>query len=182
MAQAIEKVEGLGAKLLDEFEIAPNEPLIVVSATGQTAAAVDIALEFTRRHPENPIIAIASEQQAREGAPKHSSGKTLYHVIRSAARGYFLDNGMPMGDVSTTIQGQTGTYKVCPLSSIGALTIVQSLNELTAQALDARGVKPVVLSNMHLGDTVDNYNAWLSDQRRRYARALWNPHRSEVGR
>ncbi len=182
LAQAIEKVEGLGAKLLDEFQIASEEPLIVVSATGQTAAAVDIALEFTRRYPDNPIVAIASEQQAREGAPKHSSGKTLYHVIQSAARGYFLDNGMPMGDVSTTIQGRTGTYSLCPLSSIGALTIVQSLNELTARALDNRGVKPIVLANMHLGQTEDNYNMWLSDQRRRYAQALWNPSHSEADR
>ena len=36
--QAIEKIEGLGAKILDEFEFAAQEPLIVVSATGQTQA------------------------------------------------------------------------------------------------------------------------------------------------
>jgi uncharacterized phosphosugar-binding protein len=115
-------VTGVRAKLLDEVDVAPGEPLVVISATGQTQAAVDIALEFTRRYPENPLIAIASEQQAREGAPKHSSGKTLYHAIREAKRGFFLDNGMPMGDVSTTVIGQTGTYNVCPLSSIGAVT------------------------------------------------------------
>jgi len=178
VAQAIEKVEGLGAKLLDEVDIAAGEPLIVVSATGQTAAAVDIALEFLRRYPENPLIAIASLEQARTGAPKHSSGKTLYHAVREAMHGFFLDNGMPIGDVSTTISGKTGTYNVCPLSSIGALTIIQSLNELTVRALDSRGVKPLVLANMHLGETTDNYDAWLRDQRRRYARALSGTHRS----
>jgi uncharacterized phosphosugar-binding protein len=174
VGQTVEKVEGLGAKLLDEVDVAPGEPLVVISATGQTQAAVDIALEFTRRYPENPLIAIASEQQAREGAPKHSSGKTLYHAIREAKRGFFLDNGMPMGDVSTTVIGQTGTYNVCPLSSIGALTIVQSLNELTIRALDRRGVRHHVLANMHLGQTQDNYDAWLGDQRRRYAGTLYN--------
>jgi len=179
LAQAIEKVEGLGAKLLDEVDIAPGEPLIVVSATGQTAAAVDIALEFTQRYPENPLVVIASMEQAREGAPKHSSGKTLYHVAREARRSFFLDNGMPIGDVSTTITGKTGTYSVCPLSSIGALTIIQSLNELTVKSLDSRGVRPLVLANMHLGETVDNYDAWLSDQRRRYARALCGTRRHE---
>lgn len=178
VAQAIEKVEGLGAKLLDEFYIADKEPLIVVSATGQTAAAVDIALEFIRRYPENPIITIASLEQARTGAPKHSSGKTLFHLMQEARHGIFLDNGMPIGDVSTTIAGKTGTFSVCPLSSIGALTIVQSLNELTVRSLDERGIKPLVLANMHLGETVDNYDAWLSDQRRRYARALSGAERS----
>jgi uncharacterized phosphosugar-binding protein len=174
VGQAVEKVEGLGAKLLDEVDVAPHEPLLVVSATGQTQAAVDIALEFTRRYPENPLVVIASETQARTGAPKHSSGKTLYHVVREAKRGYFLDNGMPMGDVSTEVVGLTGTYNVCPLSSIGALTIVHSLNELTIRALDRRGIKHHVLANMHLGQTQDNYDAWLGDQRRRYAGALYN--------
>jgi uncharacterized phosphosugar-binding protein len=174
VAQAVEKVEGLGAKLLDEVDIAPGEPLVVVSATGQTQAAVDIALEFTHRHFDNPLVAIASETQAREGAPKHSSGKTLYHVVHDAKRGFFLNNGMPMGDVTTTVSGQTGTYKVCPLSSIGALSLIQSLNELTIKILDRRGVRHLVLANMHLGQTHDNYDAWLTDQRRRYARALYN--------
>lgn len=175
--QAIEKIEGLGAKILDEFEFAANEPLIVVSATGQTQAAVDIALEFNRRYPDNPLIAIVSLQQSREGAPKHSSGKTLYHVVQDATRGYLLDNCMPMGDVSITVEGIQGSYHVCPLSSIGALTIVHSLNELTIRELAARGYKHHVLQNMHLGQTQVNYDDWLSDQRHRYARALSNPDR-----
>jgi uncharacterized phosphosugar-binding protein len=181
VAQAVEKVEGLGALLLDEFDVAPGEPLIVVSATGQTAAAVDIALEFTRRYADNPIVAIACEEQAREGKPKHSSGKTLYHVVRDSKRGFFLDNGMPIGDVSTTVSGKTGVYNICPLSSIGALALVQSLNELTVRALDGRGVTPFVLANMHLGETQDNYDAWLKDQRQRFARALYDPsHRKNL--
>jgi uncharacterized phosphosugar-binding protein len=155
---------------------------VVFSATGQTQAAVDIALEFTRRYPVNPLIVIASLTQASQAPPKHSSGKTLYHVVKEAQHGYFLDNAMPMGDVTTTVSGETGTYKVCPLSSIGALTIIQSLNELTIGALDRRGMKHPVLANMHLGQTQDNYDTWLADQRRRYARALHNPDRIEPQR
>lgn len=182
MNQAIEKIEGLGAKLLDEFEFAPAEPLIVVSATGQTQAAVDIAIEFTRRYPDNPLIVISSLVQSREAPPKHSSGKTLYHVVKEAKHGFLLDNCMPMGDVSITIEGNE-TYRVCPLSNIGALTLVHSLNELTIQELDKRGVRHNVLQNMHLDQTQVNYDAWLADQRRRYARALSNPNRLDpVGR
>jgi len=176
--QAIERIEGLGAKILDEFEFAADEPLVVVSATGQTQAAVDIAIEFNRRYPNNPLIAITSLQQSREAPAKHSSGKTLYHVVNEARRGFLLDNCMPMGDVSITIEGNA-TYRVCPLSNIGALTLVHSLNELTIQELDARGVKHHVLQNMHLGRTQVNYDDWLADQRRRYARALSNPNRLE---
>jgi uncharacterized phosphosugar-binding protein len=175
MTQAIEKVEGLGAKILDEFEFASDEPLVVVSATGQTQAAVDIALEFNRRYPLNPLVAIVSLMQSREGAAKHSSGKTLYHVIQQARHGYLLDNCMPMGDVSISVEGGQDSYRVCPLSSIGALTLVQSLNELTIRELAARGYRHQVLQNMHLGQTQVNYDSWLADQRRRYARALYNP-------
>jgi uncharacterized phosphosugar-binding protein len=178
VAQAIERVEGLGALLLKEVAIGPSQPLVVISATGQTQAAVDIAVEFSRRYPENPLVVIASLNQASQAPPKHSSGKTLYHVAAEARHGFFLDNGMPMGDVTTTISGQTGSYEVCPLSSIGALSIVQSLNELTIRALDRRGVRHHVLANMHLGQTQDNYDAWLADQRRRYAHAL---HRDQNG-
>jgi uncharacterized phosphosugar-binding protein len=177
--QAIETVEGLGAKILDEFEFAPGEPLVVVSATGQTAAAVDIAIEFNRRYPDNPLVAICSAVQSRTARPKHSSGKTLFHVVDGARHGFLLDNCMPMGDVSITVEGKTGTYRVCPLSSIGALTLVHSLNELTIAELDQRGVTHHVLQNMHLGQTSVNYDAWLADQRKRFARALSNPNRLE---
>jgi uncharacterized phosphosugar-binding protein len=178
MNQALEKVEGLGAKLLDEFEFAAQEPLVVVSATGQTQAAVDIAIEFNRRYPDNPLIAIVSLQQSREAPPKHSSGKTLYHVITEAKQGFLLDNCMPIGDVSITVEGHQ-TYRVCPLSNIGALTLVHSLNELTIQELDARGIRHHVLQNMHLNQTNVNYDDWLTDQRHRYARALFNPNQLE---
>jgi uncharacterized phosphosugar-binding protein len=175
--QAIEKIEGLGAKILDEFEFAADEPLIVVSATGQTQAAVDMALEFNRRYPRNPLVAITSLEQSREAAPKHSSGKTLYHVTKQAERGFLIDNCMPVGDVSITVEGQEHAYKVCPLSSIGALTIVQSLNELLIRELMRRGHRHLVLQNMHLGQTQVNYDEWLTDQRTRYAKALSNPAR-----
>ena len=175
MCQAIEQVEGLGARLLDEVCVAAGEPLIVVSATGQTQAAVDIAREWVKRYPDNPLVCIASKEQAATAAPKHSSGQTLWHVAEQARRGIFLDNGMPMGDLSTTVEGLHDTYHVCPLSSIGALTLVHCLNELTIRALDRRGVKHQVLRNMHLGGYGVNYDEWLADQRRRYARALHNP-------
>lgn len=178
MNQAIEKVEGLGAKILDEFEFAANEPLIVVSATGQTPAAVDIAIEFNQRYPSNPLIAIVSLQQSRDAPPKHSSGMTLYQVVKQAECGFLLDNCMPMGDVSVTIEGNQ-TYRICPVSNIGALTLVHSLNELTIRELDARGVKHHVLQNMHLNETQTNYEEWLADQRHRFSRALSNPDRLE---
>lgn len=172
--QAIEKFEGLGEIILNEYDFGSHDALVVVSATGTTAAAVDMALAFKRRYPDNPLIALCSLEQARKAPPKHSSGKNLYHVIQESKNGLLLDNCMPYGDLSVTIAGKNDTYQVCPLSSIGALTIVQSLNELTIRELDRRGVRHHVLRNMHLDDTQGNYELWVRDQRRRYARTLDN--------
>ncbi len=175
LCQTLEKVEGLGEKLLTEFDVAPGEPLLVISATGQTQAAVDIAAAWLKRYPENPLIVLCSIEQSEKGAPKHSCGKNLTHLARAAKHGYILDNGMPIGDTSVLVEGQTGTYPVCPLSSIGAVGIVQCLNELTLRELDRRGIAHHVLRNMHLKDTRDTYDLWIRDQRARYARALHNP-------
>ena len=173
--QAIEKVEGLGELILNEYDIGPHDALVVVSATGTTTAAVDMALAFQRRYPSHPLLALCSLAQAREAPAKHSSGKNLYHIIEESQNGLLLDNCMPLGDLTVSVEGQTGIYHICPLSSIGALTIVQSLNELTIRELDRRGVKHHVLRNMHLKDTQDSYELWVRDQRQRYARTLNNP-------
>jgi uncharacterized phosphosugar-binding protein len=175
--QAIEKVEGLGAKLLEEVDVAPGEPLVAISATGQTPAAVDIAVEWLRRYPDNPLICLCSIAQSEAGQPKHSSGLNLTHVAHRAKVGIVIDNGMPIGDTAVKVAGQTDIYPVCPVSSIGAITVVQCLNELTIRELDRRHRAHPVLRNMHLNDTHDSYNAWLRDQRERYARVLNNPNR-----
>lgn len=173
--QAIEKVEGLGAKILDEYDIAPAEPLLVITATGTTQAAVDIAREWVRRYPDNPLVGLCSREQSTAATPKHSSGENLHHVVARARRGVLIDNGMPLGDTSLLIEGRTGVYPICPLSSVAGISIVQCLNELTLRELDRRGVAHHVLRNMHLKNTTDTYDLWIRDQRARYARALHNP-------
>lgn len=172
--QFFEKVERSGAALLDEIDFGPKDVMLVITATGTTTAAVDIALEFNKRYPAQPLVAISCAEQSKHAPAKHGAGLNLWHVIQQASKGYFIDNAMPVGDLSIDIEGRQGHYKVCPLSSIGALTVVQSLNELTIQALDERGIEHFVLKNMHLNNTEVNYDNWLRDQRKRYARSVHN--------
>lgn len=172
--QFFEKVEESGAALLDEIDFGPEDVMLVITATGTTAAAVDIALEFNKRYPSLTLVAISCKEQSKNAPVKHSSGFNLWHIIEQAENGYFLDNAMPVGDLSIEFDGIAGQHKVCPLSSIGALTIVQSLNELTIQALDEAGIDHFVLKNMHLNNTAVNYDSWLRDQRKRYARSIHN--------
>lgn len=173
--QAIERIEGLGARLLDEFDIGPGEPLLVITATGTTQAAVDIACEWVRRYPDNPLVGLCSKAQSTQAAAKHSSGENLHQVVARARHGHLIDNGMPVGDTTVLVGGRTGTYPICPLSSVAGVTVVQCLNELTLRELDARDAPHHVLRNMHLKDTQDTYELWIRDQRARYARALNHP-------
>jgi uncharacterized phosphosugar-binding protein len=175
--QAIEKLEGLGEKILAEYDIGQNEPLLIVTATGTTPAAVDMARAWVKRHPGNPLIGLCSAAQSKSAPAKHSSGENLHHVVGRSRQGILIDNGMPVGDMSVAVDGKTTRHEVCPLSSIGALAVVQSLNELTIRELNRRGAAHPVLRNMHLGDTRDTYESWIRDQRARYSRAL---HRAEV--
>lgn len=177
VGQFYEKVEGVGAMLLDEVHFGSKDVLTVITATGTTAAAVDMAIEFSKRYPGLKIVAIASKSQSIAIPPRHSSGKNLIHVIEANSNGYFIDNCMPMGDLSVEVQGQTGTYNVCPLSTVGAISVIQCLNELTIKELDARGVKHHVLRNMHIANTSDNYDEWLNDERKRYSLARYNPNK-----
>lgn len=175
VGQFFEKIEGSGRELLQEIDFGKKDVLLVITATGTTTAAVDIALEFSKQYPDLPLVGIASAAQSQKAPPKHSSGMNLWHIIQKARNGYFIDNGMPVGDLTIEVRGKTGTYNICPLSSIGALTIVQSLNELTIRELDKRGITHHVLRNMHLKDTKGNYDAWLRDQRKRYGLTINNP-------
>ncbi|PGH38853.1 MAG: hypothetical protein CRN43_12605 [Candidatus Nephrothrix sp. EaCA] len=172
--QFFEKAENSGASLLDEIDFGAQDVMVVVTATGTTAAAVDIALEYIKRYPSQPIVAIASKEQSKAAPAKHSCGMNLWHLAQKAEKGYFIDNGMPVGDLSIEVGAPQYAYKVCPLSSIGALTVVQSLNELTLKTLIERGAEHFVLQNMHLKETEANYDSWLRDQRKRYAKATHN--------
>lgn len=173
--QNLERIERISPVLLDEFDIGPKDVLVVISATGTTPAAVDMALAWDRCYPSLPMVMIASKLQASQAPAKHSSGKNLIHIAQERANTFFLDNGMPLGDLTIQIESRTKDYHICPLSTIGAVTLVQSLNELTIRELIARGMDHPVMQNMHIADTKDTYDEWLRDQRRRYARALHNP-------
>lgn len=175
--QFYEKVEGIGKILLKEVHFGPKDVLVVITATGTTAAAVDMAVEFSKQYPDLKIIGIASATQSAKIPPRHSGGRNLIHVLEDNPKGYFIDNSMPNGDLSVAFEGQLDKYNVCPLSTVGAISVTQCLNELTIKELDKRGVKHHVLRNMHIADTTDNYDEWLDDQRKRYALATYNPNR-----
>lgn len=160
--QYLERLEGFAEQILCNFDFGPHDVFTVVSSTGINGVAIDMALGAKERGMKVVAITSVAHQIATES--RHSSGKRLCEIADLV-----IDNCTPPGDAMIKIEGLD--YNICPGSSIAGVTIAQTLNELTAQELLKRGVKPLVLPSMHfkgddsVNDVIDNYYA---ETKRRY--------------
>ena len=73
---------------------------------------------------------------------RHPSGRKLAEIADIA-----IDNCSPPGDAVTQIEGIP--FKVGPVSSIGAIAVVNAMKTRTAELLVERGVVPTVLTSPH---------------------------------
>lgn len=160
--QFIEQMEGFAEKILVNFEFGPHDVLTCFSSTGINQVVIDMALGAQKRGL--PIIAITSVQHQMATESRHSSGKRLCEIADVV-----IDNCTPPGDATIKLEGCD--YPVSPGSSLAAVTIVQTLNALTAEKLVQRGYKPLILPSMHFkGDASVNevIDQYYSETKRRY--------------
>lgn len=162
--QYLEKLEGFAEQILINFEFGPHDVMVCFSSTGINGVVIDMALGAKERGL--PVVAVTSvaHQQATES--RHSSGKRLCEVADIV-----IDNCTPPGDATVEIEGCNA--RVSPGSSLAAVTIVQTLNALTAEKLVQRGYAPLILPSMHfkgdtsVNETIDRYYA---ETKRRYSK------------
>ena len=74
-AMFIERVEGLGEVILSNFELHPPDAMMVFSASGLGAVAIDVARGARQRGL--PVIAVTSLAATAAGRSTHSSGTRL---------------------------------------------------------------------------------------------------------
>src|SRR2546426_2960289 len=74
-AMFVERVEGLAAQILANFELAPPDALLVFSAGGLTAVPIEMAMGARERGL--PVVAVTSVANARASQPMHSTGTRL---------------------------------------------------------------------------------------------------------
>src|SRR5215467_14372913 len=74
-AMFIERVEGLAEAILDNFDLAPPDAMLVVSHGGTTAVPIEMAMGARRLGL--PVIAFTSLDAIKGGRPTHSSGTRL---------------------------------------------------------------------------------------------------------
>jgi uncharacterized phosphosugar-binding protein len=137
-AMFIERVEGLAEVILSNFRLQPPDAMIVFSAGGLGANAIEMAIGAKRRGL--PVIAVTSLAQSNAAPPSHSSGTRLYDHADVV-----IDLCTPPGDALVAIDGLESP--VGPGSSVAAIAVANEIKVQTAQLLVERGAMPPVLTS-----------------------------------
>src|SRR6187551_3701234 len=135
-AMFIERMPGLAEVVLSNFAFGPHDVMIVFSASGLTAVPVEMAKGAKRRGLR--VIAVTSVAQSMSSEPEPAAGKRLLEVADLV-----LDLCSPHADATVHITGLESP--VGPLSTVGAVAIVNAIKSRTAELLVERGAMPPVI-------------------------------------
>jgi uncharacterized phosphosugar-binding protein len=136
-AMFIERQPGLAEVILSNFRFGPLDVMIVFSASGLTAVPVEMARGARARGLR--VIAVTSVAQSVSSEPEPAAGQRLLEVADLV-----LDLCSPHADAAVTIEGLESP--VGPLSTIGAVAIVNAIKSRTAELLVERGAMPPVIT------------------------------------
>jgi uncharacterized phosphosugar-binding protein len=145
-AMYLEKVPGFARVILQQFKIHAGDSFLIFSSTGINGTVIELAL--LARAMGLPVVAVTSLQHTNATPSRHPSGRKLAEIADIT-----IDNCSPPGDAVTAIEGVP--FRVGPVSSIGAIAVVNALKTRTAELLVEKGVVPTVLTSPHfVGDEV----------------------------
>jgi uncharacterized phosphosugar-binding protein len=139
-AMYLEKVPGFARIILQQFKLHPEDAFLIFSSTGINGVVIEMALLV--KAMGLPVVAVPSLQHTRATSSRHPSGRKLAEIADVS-----VDNCSPAGDAVTEIEGIP--FRIGPVSSIGAIAIVNALMTRTAELLVERGVVPTVLTSPH---------------------------------
>jgi uncharacterized phosphosugar-binding protein len=165
-AMFIERVEGLAEVILANFELRPNDVMMVFSASGLTAVPIEVAREARARGVA--VIAVTSREQSLASEPQHSSGTRLLDNADVV-----LDLCTPPADALISIDGLT--TPVGPGSTLAAVALVNEVKVRTAELLVERGAMPPVLTSGAVVGAEESrrlFDAAYAEHARRVAHAL----------
>jgi uncharacterized phosphosugar-binding protein len=142
-AMFIERVEGLAEVILRNFELRPEDVMVVFSSTGVNAVPVETALGAKARGLA--VVAVTTLAHSRLVPAAHPSGKRLFEIADVT-----IDNcGVP-GDALVRIPGLD--TPVAPGSTIGGAAVANALKAAVAERLVAAGkMPPVITSDVFVG-------------------------------
>jgi uncharacterized phosphosugar-binding protein len=143
-----EQVNGVGATLMRNFDGLPGEVLIVLSNSGVNPLPLEVILEAKKK--KLFTVGISSFTHSLAVEPKHPSGKRLMDIVDIA-----IDTHVPAGDAGLELPGVPS--KVCPLSNVAGITIVNAITaETIEQIVSLGGIPPVRISRNMPGGAEHN--------------------------
>lgn len=130
-----ETIEGVGTYFMHRVEVLPEDVVVVFSHSGRNPLVVEVASIAKERGAK--IVAVTSLEASKQLTSRHSSGKLLYHYADAV-----LDTLVEAGDASIALEGMDA--KVCPVSSVGAVALMQATMLRTYEKMLAKGIVPEV--------------------------------------
>jgi uncharacterized phosphosugar-binding protein len=137
-AMFIERVPGLAAQILANFDLGPPDVLMVFSASGRSAVPIEMAIGARERGLK--VIAVTSVEQSRSRPPTHATGTRLLDHADVV-----LDLGTPPADALVSVEGLD--VPVAPGSTIANVAFVNMIKARTAELLVERGAMPPVITS-----------------------------------
>ena len=151
LTSKLERIDGYGAIIADEYNIKKGDLLIIHSVSGRNAVPVDMAIRA--REIGAYVIAITSLEYSRVSKSRSKSGKNLYECADLV-----IDNCGEIGDASIEIEGFE--QKTAPTSTVTGAAILNSITAQAAGIFMERGVTPPVFISANI-DGGDEKNAVL---------------------
>lgn len=137
-AMFIERVEGFAETILENWDFALQDVIMIFSVGGTTAVPIEMAIGARKRGIK--VIAITNVASNRASSPTHSSGTTLCDNADLV-----LDLLTPVSDAICKIPGMV--TPVGPTSTMPAIAIVNEIKVQTAELLVNAGYIPAVLTS-----------------------------------
>jgi uncharacterized phosphosugar-binding protein len=136
-AMFLENVSGLAERILRNFDLKPQDSALIISSSGGSAVAVEMAELFQRRGIH--VVSIVSLRHSEKSRSNHREGRRLQDFSDLV-----LDTGAPVGDAMIAIEGLK--TPVSPGSSVGGCMLINAIKAEVAERLTRAGQPPRVLS------------------------------------
>lgn len=125
----LEKVEGFGRLIMENYRIRPEDVMVVISNSGVNPMGIDVALVAQEHGCKT--VAVTSLAHSTQSASRHTTGKRLFEVCDLV-----IDTCVPPGDAIVDVDGFP--HRVAAASTIAACVVMQSLSAATATRLAER--------------------------------------------
>ncbi len=155
----LENYEGYAEHILSSFRFGPHDAFIIISTSGIRPVIVEMAMGARARGL--PVIAILSKAHSEEATAAHSSGKKLVDCADLV-----IDNLCPPGDCVLKLDGLE--WNTGPVSTITGAMIINMIRCGAAEALLAKGIKPVILPShqfLHNSSAAEQLDAFYEAYR-----------------